>query len=91
MTKALDDILPGAARRDENNEYWSKAKASEEIEKIMKAFYTYLGQKGDTSKGKYFELITYLPKEIIDGEVTEKLDFIHKNAQAVINIETKKT
>jgi len=90
MTKALDDILPGAAKRDENNEYWSKAKASEEIEKIMKAFYIYLGQKGDTSKGKYFELITYMPKEIIDGEVTEKLDFIHKNAQAVINVKTKK-
>jgi len=57
----------------------------------LKAFYIYLGQKGDTSKGKYFELITYLPKEIVDEEVTKKLDFIQKNAQVVINVETRKS
>lgn len=78
MRKALDDVLPGAAKRDEHNEYWSTSKASDQIEKILRAFYTYMGHKGDTSKGKYFELIDYFPYEKIDSEIKEKLDFIFK-------------
>lgn len=86
MKRALDDVLPGAAKRDENNEYWSKAKASDEIEKILRAFYSYMGHTGDSSKGKYFDLINYLPKEQIDDEVVEKLNFIFTNIQPVVNV-----
>jgi len=82
MLKALDDVLPGAANRDENHEYWAMVKASSEIEKILKAFYSYLGQKGDTSKARYVDLIKFLSDEKIDNEVIEKLDFILKNIPA---------
>jgi hypothetical protein len=76
MTKALDDILPGAAKRDEHNEYWSTSKASNEIEKILKAYYTHLGQKGDSSKKNYINFIDYLPNDKVDPEVVQMLDFI---------------
>ena len=33
MENALDDVLPGVAKRDENDSYWSDVKASIEIEK----------------------------------------------------------
>jgi AAA15 family ATPase/GTPase len=79
MKKALDDVLPGAARRDDNDNYWSEIKASTEIEKILRAFYKYMEHPGDSSKGKYVNLIDYLPVDKIHDEVKEKLDFILQN------------
>lgn len=76
MSKALDDVLTGAAKRDENDSYWSEIKASIEIEKIVKAFYKYMGHPEDSSKGKYIDLIDYLPIEKIENEVSQKLDFV---------------
>jgi energy-coupling factor transporter ATP-binding protein EcfA2 len=76
MGKALDDILPGAARRNEKDNYWSEMKASAEMEKILKAYYRYLEHPGDTSKSKFVEMIDYLPDFEIDGEILQKLDFI---------------
>lgn len=87
MIKALDDVLPGSANRRANDEYWSEIKASVEIEKILKTFYFYMGYKGDTSKGKYFELIKYLKVEEIDPEVKEKLDFIFDVVKKVLGFE----
>ena len=88
MSKALDDILPGVAKRDKNDAYWSETKASSEIEKILKAYYKYIGYPGDSSKGRYVEMINYLPTEAIDAEIASKLDFIFKNIQSVIQINT---
>jgi AAA15 family ATPase/GTPase len=76
MLHALDDILPGAAKRDKKDNYWSDVKASKEIEKILRTFYKYLHQPGDTSKGKFFELVNFIEVDEIDNEVIEKLDFI---------------
>ena len=76
MNKALDDVLPGAAKRDEHNEYWTTSKASKEIEKILKAYYTHLGQKGDSSKKNYIDFIGYLPKDEVALEVVQNLNFI---------------
>lgn len=78
MRKALDDVLPGAAKRDEKDEYWSKTKASEEIEKVLRAYYKYMKHPGDSSKKNYIELIEYIETEEIDSEVKEKLDFIEQ-------------
>jgi len=85
MSKALDDVLPGAARRDANDSYWSEVKASTEIEKILKAFYKYMEHPGDSSKGKYIDLIDYLPIEKIDNEVSEKLDFVLEHIKSITN------
>lgn len=79
MNKALDDILPGAAKRDENDDYWNERKASSEIEKVLKAFYKYMEYPGNSSKANFIELIDFMPNEKIDPEVIEKLDFIQKN------------
>ena len=79
MEKALSDVLPGAAKRDETELYWIETKASMEIEKILRAFYKYMGYPGNSSKGRYIELIDYLPIDNIDPEVVYKLDFILDN------------
>lgn len=79
MLKAIDDILPGAAKRDENDDYWFERKASEEIEKVLKVFYKYMGYPGNSSKAKFVELLDFLPNEKIDPEVIEKLNFIQNN------------
>jgi len=78
MRKALDDVLPGSAKRNEKDAYWSEIKASAEIEKLLKAFYKYLGYPGDSSKGRFIEMIEYMNIEDIENEVKEKLDFIHE-------------
>jgi len=77
MRQALEDVLPGAARRDENDGYWSEVKASAEIEKVIKAFHKYMGFPGDSSKARFVELIDYHSVDDIDKEITEKLDFIY--------------
>lgn len=85
MSKALDDVLPGAAKRDEDDSYWSEVKASTEIEKILRAFYKYMGYPGDSSKGKYIDFIDYLPIEKIENEVSEKLDFVLEHIKPIAN------
>jgi AAA15 family ATPase/GTPase len=77
MLQALDDVLPGAAKRDKKDYYWKEVKASHEIEKILRAFYKYLNQPGDTSKGKFFELVNFIETDEIEKEVSKKLDFIY--------------
>lgn len=76
MVKALDDVLPGAAKRDDRDAYWSEAKASAEIKKILRAYFNYLEYPGDSSKRSYVDIIDYLNPADIDIEVKEKLDFI---------------
>jgi hypothetical protein len=77
MRKALDDVLPGAAKRHDNDPYWAEVKASAEIQKILKAYYKYLEYPGDSSKARFVDILSYLRIENINAEVIEKLDFIH--------------
>lgn len=79
MKNALEDVLTGAAKKDSNDAYWSEAKASGEIEKILKAFNKYMNHPGNTSKARFLDLIDYLPIQNMDIEITEKLDFILSN------------
>ena len=83
MESALDDVLPGAAKRDAHDTYWLEIKASAEIEKILKAFYKYMKHPGNSSKAKFVDLINYLPVENIDKEILEKLDFINNNIPVI--------
>jgi hypothetical protein len=77
MEKALEDVLPGAARRDAQDSYWSEAKASAEIEKIVKAYHKYMGYLGNSSKANFVDLIDYLDVSDFDQEIVDKLDFIN--------------
>lgn len=83
MMKALDDVLPGAAKRDKDDSYWSEVKASTEIEKVLKAYYKYMGHPGNSSKAKFVDLLDYLDKDNIDNEVKQKLDFIFDSIPSV--------
>ena len=76
MRKALDDVLPGAARREATDPYWAEVKAGAEIQKILKAYYKYLEYPGDSSKARFVDILNYLPVETINDEITEKLDMI---------------
>lgn len=79
MLKALDDILPGAAKRDKTDIYWSEIKASAEIEKILKAYYKYMGHPGNSSKAKFIDLLEYQDPLSFDKEIAEKLDYLLAN------------
>lgn len=79
MQKALDDILPGAAKRDKDDSWWYQCKASLEIEKVLKAYYKYLNSPCDSSKAKYIDIMDYLTADMLTNEITEKLDFISQH------------
>ena len=83
MEEALDDALPGAARRDTEDSFWNDEKASEYMEKIFKYYFQKQSIPVTLSKNKYYELIDFLKLEEIDKEMIEKLDLIQKISDSV--------
>jgi len=83
MEEALDDALPGAARRDTEDSFWNDEKASEYMEKIFKYYFQKQSIPVTLSKNKYYELIDFIKLEEIDKEMIEKLDLIQKISDSV--------
>lgn len=77
MQEAIDDVIPGYARRDVGDSFWNSEKASEWMERVFKQYFEKLGLAVSLSKNKYFHLIEHLPAQSVDPEVVEKLDAIY--------------
>lgn len=77
MQKAIEDIIPGIARRDPENEWWRTEKASKHLADVFKYFYKNMDVPNPVNKNRFYELIKYCDPGNVNKEVTEKLDTIY--------------
>lgn len=85
MQEAIEDVIPGYARRNEADTFWNDDRASEWMERVFKQYFTKLDLPVSLSKNKYFQLIEHMVPEDIDPEIREKLDAIHAVASNGMN------
>ncbi len=76
MKNAIENIVPRYALNDENAEYWTDQKASEEMDKIFRFFFRELGKPVEFSKNKYFEIVNLLRPEEVHPDIVYVLDKI---------------
>ncbi len=77
MEKILKDHIAPIALREKDHEFWRTAKASEWIEKILREFYKKIGHsEGFAAKNNFYQLIEFMPSDLLDVEIKEKLDLI---------------
>lgn len=75
--KIIADNTPPRALRDNEDVFWKDTKVSDEyLPKIYSEFEKSTGLRIQKNKGHYYELVSYLPMELISEEVVEKLDVI---------------
>ena len=78
MEETIKDSTAPLYLKDLKNEWWYKAKLSDEwLDIIFAEFYKRIGVPQDFFKRNYFQLISLIRPEEIHGEVTEKLDAIY--------------
>jgi len=79
MRKTINDLTVPLYLQDLNNEWWSKAKLSDDwMDVIFKEFYKRVGLPQDFYKRDYYQLIKLMKPEEIDSEIIEKLDAIYE-------------
>lgn len=83
MQEAIRQIVRPIALQDRGNNYWTDIKASDELEQILRQYQQLLGQPGDSSKARFYEMIDWMKPAQIAIEITEKLDAILAVAKAV--------
>jgi ABC-type multidrug transport system ATPase subunit len=81
MRLACKKIIPPIAMENPDDEYWNDRKASEEIERIFKEYARSMNLPNLITKGNFWEILNYIPKNDIDNEVIEKLDVIYSIAK----------
>ncbi|MEO8150090.1 MAG: AAA family ATPase [Bacteroidia bacterium] len=78
MKQTVKDSTVPIYLKDLKNEWWGKAKLSDEwLEIIIPEFYKRLGVYNNFSKRDYYQLIMLMKPEEINKEIVEKLDAIY--------------
>lgn len=82
MQSLIADYVPPIALRDMQDKYWVDTKISDDfLDRVFAAFFQRLGLPNLLRKTDYHVLAGFVPREMIDPEVTEKLDLIVAVAQ----------
>jgi len=77
MEQCIKDLVPPVALRDRNDPWWSNVKASDEfLDRLFRTFFAKLGLPNLMNKSDYHVLAEFVPNNLIDAEVSEKLDAI---------------
>jgi ABC-type polar amino acid transport system ATPase subunit len=85
MEEAIEDVIPGYARRNLADPFWSDDKASEWMERVFRQYFENLRLPVTLSKNKYFQLIDVLDFAEVNHEINDKLDAIlHVAAAAAL-------
>ncbi len=83
MRAVITDFVPPIALRDLSQVWWRDTKASDDfLTPLFKEFYKRLGLMNLMDKTDFHQLAVYVPRELIDPEVTEKLDALLAVARA---------
>ncbi|MEI6049072.1 MAG: AAA family ATPase [Bacteroidota bacterium] len=78
MEKTIADFTIPAYLNDLNNDWWNKAKLSDDwLDLIFPEFYNRIGLHHDFVKRNYYTLISLMDNRDIDSEVKQKLDTLH--------------
>lgn len=84
MNEAIEDVIPGYARRDLKNSFWKDEKASDWLEKIFEFYFKKLELPIHLRKNKFYHLINFIDSSDLDKEVAEKLDIIYQALKSVM-------
>lgn len=76
METTIKDRFPLFALNDRQDEWWKTTKASEFLTAFFKAFFARLNQYNAMDKSSFYVLARYVPVDLIDPEIIEKLDAI---------------
>ncbi len=83
MDHAIKSLLPPIALENSADRYWSETKISDEfLDRIFDMYFKRLGLPNLMRKTDYHELASLVPRELLDPEITEKLDAIVDAARA---------
>jgi len=74
MKECLQDLIPPAALRNPNDNWWINTKASEYLDLIFESYFKKLGIPNLMPKSNYHQLAWFVQKELLDEEIKEKLD-----------------
>lgn len=77
MEKAIEDIIPGIARKEPDNLWWREQIASYWLAEVFKYFYKNMNLPNPVNKNKFHELILYTEDHKINLEVKDKIDSIY--------------
>ena len=82
MQECITDLVPPVALRDRDDPWWSNVKASDEfLDRLFETFFDRLGLPNLLRKNDYYVLARFVPENLIDPEVAEKLDLVVQVAQ----------
>ncbi len=76
MQECIELFILGAAQHDPDDKWWKDTKASEPLDRIFERFFNNLDLSTLMWKADYHILARYMPKDQIDPEVTQVLDYI---------------
>ncbi len=77
MRECVTDQVPPKAMRDRSDSWWSDVKASDDfLDRVFHDFFDRQGLPDLMRKSDYHELARFVPRELVDAEVVEKLDLI---------------
>lgn len=85
MQKLIDDNVPPAALRDYNHVFWRNTKMSDDfLIPLFESFFKELNLPNLLNKSDFYVLIDYLPTELIEQEIIQKLDKIVEVAESIV-------
>ncbi len=83
MEECIRDLVPPVALRDINDRWWRDVKASDDfLDRLFDSYFKKLGLPNLMRKSDYHLLAKFIPKQMIDNEVKEKLDAIVETASS---------
>lgn len=82
MQATIEDYVPPIALRDPEHPWWRNTKASDEfLDLLFATFFERLELPNLMQKTDYHRLARFVPRDLIDPEITEKLDAIAETAR----------
>jgi ABC-type taurine transport system ATPase subunit len=77
MWECIRDLIAPVALKDRADPWWSNVKASDEfLDRLFELYFKKLNLPNVMQKNNYHQLARLVPKDLIDGEIIEKLDAI---------------
>lgn len=87
MQACITDLVPPLALRDRNDRWWNEVKASDDfLDRLFDSFFQRLALPNLMRKSNYHLLAEFVPEDLIQLEIKEKLDAVFEIAQSVSEI-----
>lgn len=81
MNDCITELVPPVALRDRNDPWWLNIKASDDfLDRLFDIYFKKLQLPNIMQKSNYHQLARFMPKDLIDPEICEKLDAIYSVA-----------